>query len=153
MSLCGMGSSKGFRNWIAYHHQNCLCGELPNRMRCPSHENSLVDSCRTSRCACVWFVYTHIFRQTFSMLVQQHSRGNHQPYYTSLEYNRNYIVALIVGMSSVASSGRIGVWENVSTLLKQDLEFLHGKLLFMLSLLNSSLILFGIGSLGCLKHH
>ena len=83
MLPCDRDSNKGFRNWKAYRPQNCLCGEPPNRISYPSHENSLTESCYTSRCVRVWFVYTHIFHQTFPMLVQQYSRGNHQPFHTS----------------------------------------------------------------------
>ncbi len=112
MLLCGMGSSKGFRNWIAYHHQNCLCGELPIHIRCPSPGNSLVDFCCTSHCARAWFVCTRIFPQTLSMLGQQHFGGNLQSFCTSTQDSCTGIIPLIRKMSSLASGGRIGVCEH-----------------------------------------
>lgn len=72
MLICGMGSSKGFRNWKAYHPQNYLYGELPNRMHCPC---PLCDFLAIPYCiyhyAHAWFLCTRIFRQTFSKLAQQ----------------------------------------------------------------------------------
>ena len=122
MLPCGRDSSRGFRNWKAYRPQNCLCGEPPNHTYYPSPENPLAASCYTYSCARACFSCTHIFHQTFSMLVQQHSRENHQPYYTSIQDNRIRIIALVKEMSRYMLSGRIGVWKNAPSASRQAEE-------------------------------
>ena len=78
MSLYGMGSNKGFRNWKEYHPQNYLYGEAPNRICCPCPPYSfLAMSYCIYRYAHAWFLCTRIFRQTFSMLVLQHHQEIH----------------------------------------------------------------------------
>lgn len=121
MLLCGMGSSKGFHNWIAYHHRYCLCDELPIYLALPypdypipiPYYNEHSNDYESAFC-------TRIFRLLFATLAQQQYRG--MPIYTSIQDSRTRIVALMQEMSRDMLSGRIGAWVS----LELSGEYGHG---------------------------